>query len=88
MINASSRTQPVDEFHIRLGIVLKEARQARGLTQRELALRVGLHSRSVIANWERGRNGMPVHTFVKYIWALGVSPNSIFNALRDDEGIF
>ncbi len=52
------------------GKVLKEARERGGLTQAELAERLGV-SQPVVARLESGRSNPKVETFVKAIAATG-----------------
>ena len=51
--------------------VLKDARAAAGLTQRELAARIG-RPHTVIANIERGERQIDVVEFIAIARALGV----------------
>lgn len=63
----------MEYFYENLGRRIREAREAAGLTQEELALRVDL-SRASIANVERGNQRVALHKFVELAQALGVEP--------------
>ena len=60
--------EPTDIFSARL----REAREARGLNQRELAERLGLPPSS-IAHFEGGRRGPSVENLIRLARALGVT---------------
>lgn len=56
---------------------VKELREARGLTQRQLADFVGVDT-STIRNWESGRNGVEVLAKVmRLCQALGAGPDEL-----------
>ena len=61
-----------DEFYVRLGAKIREAREGARLTQADLSGRVGL-SRSSIANIEAGRQAVYLHQMVDIAFALGRS---------------
>lgn len=61
------------DFYEELGRRIREAREAAGLTQEELALRLTL-SRASVANIERGNQRVALHKFVEIAQALGVDP--------------
>lgn len=63
----------MEHFYEELGRRLREAREAAGLTQEELAFRVKL-SRASVANIERGHQRVALHQFVELAQALGVEP--------------
>lgn len=63
-----------DKVHI--GTMILAARQAAGLTQAQLAERVG-RSRPQIANIEIGRSDMPVSMLFKFAQALQVQPKDL-----------
>jgi transcriptional regulator with XRE-family HTH domain len=62
---------PVNGFYQEFGRRVRAARDDAGLSQEELASRVGL-SRGSIANIERGAQRVALHTFVEIAAALGV----------------
>ena len=55
-----------------VGDMILSIRKSKGLTQQELAAKVGF-SRAQIANIESGRSDMPISTLRKYADALGCS---------------
>ncbi|MBW2662415.1 MAG: helix-turn-helix domain-containing protein [Deltaproteobacteria bacterium] len=55
------------------GLKLRDARKKSGLTQVDLADRVGL-SRTSITNIEKGRQGIPLHMLLQLASAVGVQP--------------
>lgn len=55
----------------RLGLRLQHAREARGLTQAELAARAG-YSQSAVAGWESGRRSCRVETLERLAAAMDV----------------
>lgn len=54
-----------------LGGRIREAREARGITQHDLAVAVGL-TRGSVANLESGRQRVQVHTLIAAAQALGL----------------
>jgi len=52
------------------------ARQRRGLTQTQLAERTGYHVNS-IRRWEVGSVGVPLHAWIDWCHALGVTPRQV-----------
>lgn len=69
----SPMIRTVEYFYEELGRRVREAREAAGLTQEELAQRVEL-SRASVANIERGNQRVALHKFVELAQALGVEP--------------
>lgn len=59
------------DFYRSLGATIASKRKAKGLTQVELAERIGM-SRAALANVETGRQGVHVHQFVEVANALGI----------------
>ena len=64
-----TQTMPASE----VGLRLREARKAAGLTLRELAARVGIANYQTIDNIERGRQRASVDQIESLARALGVS---------------
>lgn len=64
--------------HRHLVAVIVEARQASGLTQAELAARVG-KDQSFVSIIERGQRRVDVLEFVALARAMGVAPNRLFS---------
>jgi transcriptional regulator with XRE-family HTH domain len=59
-----------------LGDGLRKARQAKGLTQKELAVLSGL-SNSVICDFEKGRRNPSIAALLRLADALGVQPAAL-----------
>jgi transcriptional regulator with XRE-family HTH domain len=59
-----------------LGIQVREARNAHGWTQRELAERAGVHV-NVIGSIERGRSAMRISTLVELSKALQTTSDQL-----------
>ena len=62
---------------------LRKLRLERGMSQEELALRVGYGGRSAVSKAEKGERDISRNMLVKYAEALGVSPSYL---LTGDEG--
>ena len=60
------------DFYQSIGARIRIAREIRGLTQGQLGKAIGL-TRTSIVNIEQGRQGLPLHSFVKLTNYLGVS---------------
>jgi transcriptional regulator with XRE-family HTH domain len=65
-----------DLVRVRTGAVLKEARCNAGLTQRELAARIGM-SRNAIAQIERGSRRLVLGTFLEIANALNADVEAL-----------
>lgn len=64
--------------------MLKNARQAKGLSQADVAERLGLNSPQSVSDWERNYgSGVPVPTLKKLIKIYGLDPQEVFDALLD-----
>lgn len=70
------------------GAWLKEKREAAGLSQRELAAKVGIEYYTFISQIEAGRGRVPAERFEAYASALKVSPREFtMTMLRYNEPI-
>ena len=68
-----------------VGLRLREARKAAGLTLRELAARVGIANYQTIDNIERGRQRASVDQIESLAHALGISPTWLaFGSTKDE----
>ena len=65
-----------------IGKRIREKRKELGLSQSELAARMGLKSKSTICKIERGEDNLTADSVVKYAEALGVSVPYLIG--RDD----
>ena len=61
----------------KLNMNIKNFRQFRGITQQEIARRLG-KSKNVISNWERGDNSPNPDEIMELCKILEVTPNQIF----------
>lgn len=66
------------------GDKLRSARKAAGLTQRELAKRIGMENSS-ICNWEKGRSIPYVDTIESICGVLHVDPAYFFEGGEDSQ---
>lgn len=64
-----------------IGVRIREARQAAGLTQAELAELVGV-SRSAVAQWETGRTGQVGTNLTRIAEVLGVAAGHLLEGSR------
>lgn len=70
----------------RIGTFIREARQEKGMTQKDLAERIGVTDRAV-SNWENGRR-LPDYSIVDILCkSLDISINELFAGckLREDD---
>ena len=58
-----------------LGLRIKNKRLELGISQEELASRLGLRSKSTICKIERGEDNLTTDSIKKYADALGVTPD-------------
>jgi transcriptional regulator with XRE-family HTH domain len=63
------------------GSWLRELREKRGLSQRELAQRVGAEYYTFISQLEHGRGRIPPDRYLAWAEALGVNPRGFVRAL-------
>lgn len=63
-------------FYREVGQLVSDARKAVGITQRDLALRLG-RSRTFVTNLEAGVNPVSVHVVFEVATILGTSPESL-----------
>jgi transcriptional regulator with XRE-family HTH domain len=64
------------------GRLIREARRLGGLTQAELARRLGT-TQSAVSNWERGRDTPRVDTLARILEACGFEADMTFRRLDD-----
>ncbi|TPK41260.1 helix-turn-helix transcriptional regulator [Mesorhizobium sp. B2-5-4] len=70
----------IDNF----GLILRELRKLRGLTQDDLASRTG-RSLDAVSQWERGVNWPNFETLIRLSDALDVPVESFFNQVKRPE---
>ncbi len=73
-------------LRLRAGQWLRELRERRGLSQRELASRVGAEFYTVIAQFESGRGRIPPEHYPAWADALGMEPDEFVRKLRSFQG--
>lgn len=67
-----------------LGLILKHARNKKGLSQEDVAKHLKLNSPQSISDWERGYgSGVPLPTLKKLIKLYGLNTDKIFEALLE-----
>ncbi|HEX6311944.1 MAG TPA: helix-turn-helix transcriptional regulator [Acidimicrobiia bacterium] len=67
---------------LRAGLLIREARRYAGLTQAELAARIGT-KQSVISRWERGLDAPRVDTLARILRACGFEADLTFRRHDD-----
>lgn len=72
---------PVEPLYAQLGLLLREERKRRRVTQAVVAERVGL-PRSAVSNIEQGRQRLYFHTFLQFAAAIDADPSDLLRALR------
>jgi transcriptional regulator with XRE-family HTH domain len=68
---------PEIDIRLRFGRRIRELRQARGLSQEELAFRAGLH-RTYVSSAERGERNVALVNLERLARALGVPLRDLF----------
>ncbi|GAJ30216.1 helix-turn-helix transcriptional regulator [Acidomonas methanolica] len=66
-----------------VGEFIREIRGKRGLTQGQLGSLVGKDA-PLIGDWERGKCGMRLTSFLDLIWALDLSADELIGFLQAD----
>ena len=80
--HAQRRSDPeVQELRHRAGLWLKELREKRGLSQRQLADLVGAEYYTFISQLETGRGRIPPARYREWAEALGVAPAEFVRTL-------
>jgi len=74
--HAKNKLIPINVEHEKIGNQLSKIRKARGLTQKQLADKIGV-SRSTIADYEHGKNRIFDVMILRIAIALNVTPNDI-----------
>ncbi|MFP5518296.1 MAG: helix-turn-helix domain-containing protein [Bdellovibrionia bacterium] len=64
---------------IHLGHFLKEKRELAGLSQKDVATKLGYSTPQFVSNWERGISTPPLKTLKKIGDLYKVSPDELFN---------
>jgi transcriptional regulator with XRE-family HTH domain len=69
------------DLRIRAGHWLRELREKRGLSQRQLAEKVGTEHYTFISQLEHGRGRIPPDCYLVWAHALGVDPRELVQGL-------
>lgn len=65
----------------KLAQFLKEKRTLAGLSQKDVATKLGYSTSQFISNWERGISHPPMHTLRKLANMYSVTPDQMFQVL-------
>jgi transcriptional regulator with XRE-family HTH domain len=69
-----------EQFTLALALQIKLLRETRGLSQEELADKLGLH-RNTIWKWERGEGQMPTIVFLRLCATLNADAGKILKQI-------
>ena len=69
------------EVYIELGAIVRECRTRQGMTQLDLARRLGYDSTQFVSLFERGMSKVPVNTLGQLIVILGIPEKKIIKIL-------
>lgn len=67
----------MDELRLQWGVAIREAREARGLTQAALGLSCGVNQ-STVAKWEQGRIAPTEANKIRVAAVLGAEARTMF----------
>lgn len=74
----------IDGLYAELGGLVRARRESAGMTQSELARRVGM-TRTSISNIESGRQRLQIHTLYDVARALDIPPEALLPTYADPE---
>lgn len=72
--------KPIEACHISVGVRIRMIRETLGLSQDELAKRVGL-KRASVTNTEIGRQRLLMDGIERYATALGTTPKHLLKGI-------
>jgi transcriptional regulator with XRE-family HTH domain len=83
MLTKATRATPEEtrELRTEMGLWLKSLREARGMSQRDLANALDLDYYTFISQLENGRGRIPPQRYVDWAEALGQEPRSFVKTL-------
>jgi transcriptional regulator with XRE-family HTH domain len=82
MSMASQRAfEDVHELRKEAGRWLRELREAKGLSQREMAEKTGTEYYTFVSQLETGRGRIPAEHYVRWAGALGIEPKVFVRTL-------
>lgn len=70
--------------HIKIGSIVRKYREKSGLTQQELALKLGYDYPQFVSLFERGVSKVPVHTLGYLVSILGIPEKALTAILLSD----
>ena len=73
-------SKPIEACHISVGVRIRMIRETLGMSQDELAKRVGLQ-RASVANTEIGRQRLLLDGVERYAGALGTTPKQLMKGI-------
>ena len=65
-----------DDFDIRLGSILREEREKKGITLQQIADKIGV-TKTTVSRWELGTRSMYASSLKDYCKACGIDINEI-----------
>ena len=74
-----------DEFDKKLGEILRAEREAAGLSQQDMADRLGL-TKMTISHWENGNRSMKASSLKDYCAVLGITAQYVFELMEASNG--
>lgn len=69
-----------EKFNVELGSILKSIREAKNITQSEVAAKLGV-TKMTISHYESGERSLSTKNLKKYCEALDVSIGSVFDRM-------
>lgn len=67
-----------------IGAILRNAREKKGLSQHEMALKMGYSKGQYVSNWERGVCGIPANQEIAFCRITGMKPSEMEEILIRD----
>ena len=67
-----------DDFDVRLGMLLREEREKKGITLQEIADKIGV-TKTTVSRWELGTRSMYASSLKDYCKACGIDINEIIS---------
>lgn len=69
-----------DKFYVKLGAVLRQLRESKGMTQQEVATKMGV-TRAAVANYENGLRAMYAKNLVAYCNAIDTNVEIVLSKI-------
>lgn len=77
---------PKNDIDTTIGKVFKAQRKKMHITQVEMGDKIGI-SEKYVSRLENGYSGIKLQTLVKYVDALGITPNAVFRDLVTNKDV-